>query len=57
MKLFKRLYEISPKDAQTGPAIREDDEVLKSHEKLIIDQDAKAIFEVMNNSIKNMYKK
>ena len=52
-----KIYEISPKDAQTGPAIREDVEVLKSHEKLIIDKDAKAIFEVMNSSIKNMYKK
>ena len=53
----EKINEISPKDAQTGPAIRADEKVLKSHEKLLKDKDAKAIFEVMNISIKNMYKK
>lgn len=53
----QKIHEIPPKDAQTGPAIREDEKVLKSHEKLLTDKDAKAIFEVMNISIKNMYKK
>ena len=52
-----KIHEISPKEAQTGPAIREDEKVLKSHEKLLTDKDTKAIFEVMNISIKNMYKK
>ena len=54
---IQKIHEISPKDAQTGPAIREDQAILKSHEKLINDKDAKAIFEVLNISIKNMYKK
>jgi predicted short-subunit dehydrogenase-like oxidoreductase (DUF2520 family) len=52
----KKIHEISPKQAQTGPALREDAKVLKLHEKLLTDKDAKAIFEVMNISIKNMYK-
>ncbi|MBC7556352.1 MAG: DUF2520 domain-containing protein, partial [Chryseobacterium sp.] len=54
---IQKIHEISPKDAQTGPAIREDKTILKSHEKLINDKDAKAIFDVINISIKNMYKK
>lgn len=52
----EKIHEISPKEAQTGPAIRDDVKVLKSHETLLEDKDAKAIFEVMNISIKNMYK-
>lgn len=53
----QKIHQMSPKDAQTGPAIRDDEKVLKSHKKLLVDKDAKAIFEVMNISIKNMYKK
>lgn len=52
----EKIHEISPKDAQTGPAIRQEEKILNSHIKLIKDDDAKTIFEVMNNSIKNMYK-
>lgn len=53
----EKIHEISPKEAQTGPAIREDEKVLKAHKKLLTDKDAKTIFDVMNISIKNMYKK
>ncbi|WP_417428097.1 Rossmann-like and DUF2520 domain-containing protein [Halpernia sp.] len=52
----EKIHQISPKDAQTGPAIRQDEKILNSHKKLIKDKDAKDIFEVMNTSIKNMYK-
>ncbi|SFI29834.1 Rossmann-like and DUF2520 domain-containing protein [Halpernia frigidisoli] len=53
----EKIHHISPKEAQTGPAIREDEKVLRSHEILLADKDAKSIFDVMNISIKSMYKK
>jgi predicted short-subunit dehydrogenase-like oxidoreductase (DUF2520 family) len=52
----QKIHEISPKEAQTGPAIRQDTKILKSHKKLLKDKNAKTIFEVINISIKNMYK-
>lgn len=51
-----KIYKIEPKLAQTGPAFRGDDKILESHEKLIVDKDAKAIYKTINSSIKDMYK-
>lgn len=51
-----KIYKIEPKLAQTGPAFRGDEKIIESHEKLIKDKDAKAIYKTMNISIKDMYK-
>lgn len=50
-----KIHEMEPKLAQTGPAFRGDEKILESHEKLIQNQDAKAIYKTINNSIKDMY--
>ncbi len=46
---------LEPKLAQTGPAIRNDERVLKAHEVLITDEEQLKIYKIMNESIKKMY--
>ena len=46
---------LEPKLAQTGPAIRNDERVLKAHEDLITDEEQLRIYKIMNESIKKMY--
>lgn len=46
---------LEPKLAQTGPAIRNDERVLKAHEDLITDEEQLKIYKIMNESIKKMY--
>lgn len=46
---------LEPKFAQTGPAVRNDERVLKAHEDLIKDEEQLKIYKVMNESIKEMY--
>lgn len=51
----KKIHEIDPKSAQTGPAVRNDDRVLKLHEDLITSEEHRKIYKTMNDSIKKMY--
>ena len=46
---------LEPKLAQTGPAIRNDERVVKAHEDLITDEEQLKIYKIMNESIKKMY--
>jgi hypothetical protein len=41
--------------AQTGPAIRNDEKVLKLHESLLTDEEKLKIYKTLNESIKKMY--
>lgn len=50
-----KIHSIDPKLAQTGPAIRNDENVLKLHEDLLTDQELLKIYQTMNESIKKMY--
>lgn len=50
----KKIYEIEPKAAQTGPAVRNDVRVLELHEKLLKDESLD-IYKTMNHSIQKMY--
>jgi len=50
----KKIHEIEPKSAQTGPAARNDKRVLELHEQLLADESLK-IYKTMNHSIKKMY--
>lgn len=52
---IEKINHLSPKEAQTGPAIRNDLRVLKLHEELIKNDAQLNIYETMNDSIKNMY--
>ncbi len=53
----QKIHEIEPKSAQTGPAIRNDERVLKIHESLLTDEEQIKIYKTMNESIKKMYVK
>lgn len=50
----KKIHEIEPKSAQTGPAVRNDKRVLELHEQLLKDESLE-IYKTMNHSIKKMY--
>ena len=51
----QKIEILEPKLAQTGPAIRNDERVLKLHEELITDEEQLKIYKIMNESIKKMY--
>lgn len=51
----KKIHFIDPKDAQTGPAIRNDKKTVKLHELLIHDEEALKIYKTINQSIRKMY--
>lgn len=53
----EKIHHLEPKLAQTGPAVRGDERVLKLHENLINDEEHLKIYQLMNESIKKMYKK
>ena len=49
-----KLYSMSPKDAQTGPAVRWDENVISKHLQLLADTpDLQKIYELMSKSIHN----
>jgi len=52
----EKIHHLEPKLAQTGPAVRGDERVLKLHEELITDEEHLKIYQLMNESIKKMYK-
>ena len=51
----EKIHHLEPKSAQTGPAVRGDERVLKLHEELITDKEHLKIYQLMNESIKKMY--
>lgn len=51
----EKIEILEPKLAQTGPAIRNDERVLRLHEELITDEEQLKIYKIMNESIKKMY--
>lgn len=50
----KKIHEIEPKAAQTGPAVRNDVRVLELHEQLLQGESLE-IYKTMNHSIQKMY--
>lgn len=50
----KKIHEIEPKGAQTGPAVRNDVRVLELHEQLLKGESLE-IYKTMNHSIQKMY--
>lgn len=51
----EKIEVLEPKLAQTGPAIRNDERILKLHEELISDEEQLKIYKIMNESIRKMY--
>ena len=52
---MEKIHHLEPKLAQTGPAVRGDERVLKLHEDLITDKEHLKIYQLMNESIKKIY--
>lgn len=50
----EKVHHLDPKEAQTGPAVRNDQRVLKLHEELL-DKEHLAFYQLFNQSIKKMY--
>ncbi|MDO4762924.1 MAG: DUF2520 domain-containing protein [Flavobacteriaceae bacterium] len=50
-----KIKYLSPKEAQTGPAVRNDEKTLQLHEQIIENEEQKQIYKVFNQSIKKMY--
>ncbi|MNT71889.1 hypothetical protein D3C72_2104320 [compost metagenome] len=51
----EKINHLDPKSAQTGPAVRGDERVLKLHEELIKNEEQLHIYKTLNESIKKMY--
>ncbi len=52
---IEKIHHLNPKDAQTGPAVRNDKKVMEMHEKLISDEEQLKIYTTLNESIRKMY--
>lgn len=55
LETAKKVQQVSPYMAQTGPAKRNDKKTIKKHLKLIENDNHKAIYELLTNSIKNTH--
>lgn len=55
LETAKKVQTLSPYMAQTGPAMRNDKKTIKKHLKLIENEDHKAIYELLTNSIKKTH--
>ena len=53
----EKINQLSPKDAQTGPAKRNDVETINSHLAFLSDENQKNIYKILTHSIQNNGKK
>ena len=52
-----RLHELAPRDAQTGPAVRYDENVMSNHLAMLVDSPAlQEIYKLMSKSIHEHHK-
>ena len=52
IETISKAFDIGPLQAQTGPAIRNDDFTIKKHLQMIKDENLKSVYEVLTNSLK-----
>jgi hypothetical protein len=55
LETAKKVQTLSPYMSQTGPAKRNDKKTIKKHLKLIENEDHKAIYELLTDSIKKTH--
>ncbi|MCJ7758022.1 MAG: DUF2520 domain-containing protein, partial [Gillisia sp.] len=56
LETASKIIDLSPKEAQTGPAKRNDLEVINSHLELLNDEEQK-IYKILTESIQNLHGK
>lgn len=52
----EKIHHLHPKEAQTGPAVRNDKRVLSLHEVLLADSEYLKLYQMLNASIQKMYR-
>lgn len=52
----EKIHHLHPKEAQTGPAVRNDKRVLSLHEGLLADSEYLKLYQMLNTSIQKMYR-
>lgn len=52
----EKIHHLHPKEAQTGPAVRNDKRVLSLHEGLLADSEYLELYQMLNTSIQKMYR-
>lgn len=52
----EKIHHLNPKEAQTGPAVRNDKRVLALHEALLSDSEHLQLYQMLNASIQKMYR-
>ena len=57
LETANKVISLSPKDAQTGPAIRNDEQTIASHLDFLLDENQKNIYNTLTQSIQNNGKK
>lgn len=51
----QKIHQMEPKDAQTGPAVRNDKRILELHEQILPTEEHEKIYRTLNESILKMY--
>jgi predicted short-subunit dehydrogenase-like oxidoreductase (DUF2520 family) len=57
LETANKIMVLSPKEAQTGPAIRSDEQTISSHLDFLLDENQKNIYKTLTQSIQNNGKK
>jgi predicted short-subunit dehydrogenase-like oxidoreductase (DUF2520 family) len=57
LETANKVMTLSPKEAQTGPAIRNDKQTIASHLDFLLDENQKNIYKILTQSIQNNGKK
>ena len=57
LETANKVMSLSPKEAQTGPAIRNDEQTIASHLDFLSDENQKNIYKILTQSIQNNGKK
>ncbi len=52
----KKIKSLSPQDAQTGPAVRNDSKTIEKHIDFLTDENQKEIYKILTKSIQNVEK-
>jgi hypothetical protein len=57
LETAEKVLRLSPKDAQTGPAKRNDISTIDAHESFLSDENQSTIYKILTQSIQNHGKK
>ena len=52
----QKIKSLSPKDAQTGPAVRNDTKIIEKHYDFLTNENQKEIYKILTKSIQNVEK-